>query len=114
VKHTVNQVLLMITSLRELAVIVKRQPDWASRNEYDPRPIRRLLESLLKKYGTYAPLDELLRLAVAVDPLLHDKGHTFIIWKLVNILQEVSHVAAKDKVAFLAIVDKFLGALKPI
>jgi hypothetical protein len=78
------------------------------RASYHTKPIKTLLENLLRSFVDRGPLTELFRLAVLMDVNLQDRGYQEINFRLHEMLQESMCVACKDLDGFVVIVQTFI------
>ena len=78
------------------------------RASYHTKPIKTLLESLLRSFVGLGPLTELFRLAVMMDASLQHRGYQEINLRLNDILQQTMQVACKDLEGFIVVVQNFI------
>lgn len=106
--HTGRQVVAFHSNLRRLSARVTSAQAGAYRTSFNVQGLQRLLESLLRAFGTRAPAYQVFRAGVHVDRRLRGETHRRIIDGLLDALVNEMRQACKDANGFADAVDVFM------
>lgn len=111
VVHTAEEVVVFFQSLRAPADRTLCSENMLRRAPFDSQPVRKLMLSLLRTFTAQGALRDVYRVALVVDPGLHNKCYKDACARLVELLSHVMSHASKDQDAFMAAVEVFLSPL---
>jgi hypothetical protein len=106
--HAPHQVATLYSDLALLAQRVRHTELAGRRAGYSSKPLRLMVETLVRRYIEKIPLPDLYRTALSLDADLYNRGFLHTVGIMMAMVRDLNEVACKDMEPYLRIVDAFL------
>lgn len=106
--HAPHHIGSLYADLAHLAQRVRHTEKAGRRAGYNSKPLRVMVETLVKRYIEKTSLPDLYRTALSLDADLYNRGYVHTSSLLLSMVRDLNETACKDLEPFLRIVDGFL------
>jgi hypothetical protein len=106
--HAPHHIVTLYSDLEHLAQRVRPTELAGRRAGYNSKPLRVMVETLVRRYVEKVPLPDLYRTALALDADLDNRGYLHTNSIMLAMVRDLNEVACKDLESYLRIVDAFL------